>query len=93
MFFLRIGCNPVVSECDGHYEHEARKNQLIWSLPIIDSTNKTGSLEFSAPKAIPNDFFPLTLYFTSKSSFAKIKVGIHAKKIEFCLIFYLFLDH
>ncbi|GJQ77792.1 copd [Trypoxylus dichotomus] len=71
---LPIGCNPVVSECDGHYTHEARRNQLIWSLPIIDSTNKTGSLEFSAPKSIPNDFFPLTLNFTSKSSFAKIKI-------------------
>ncbi|KAF2882585.1 hypothetical protein ILUMI_23602 [Ignelater luminosus] len=71
---LPIGCSPIVGECDGTYNHEARRNQLIWSLPLIDSSNKTGSLEFSAPKAIPNDFFPLNVSFNSKSTYAQIKV-------------------
>lgn len=71
---LPIGCNPVVGECDGTYTHESRRNQLIWNLALIDDSNKSGSLEFSAPKAIPNDFFPLAVTFTSKSTYAKIKV-------------------
>lgn len=71
---LPIGCTPVVAECDGHFTHEPRKNHLVWSLPLIDESNKTGSLEFSAPQSIPNDFFPLHVTFNSKCSYAKIKV-------------------
>ncbi|KAL1517983.1 hypothetical protein ABEB36_001674 [Hypothenemus hampei] len=71
---LPIGCSPSVGECDGTYTHESRKNQLIWNLPFIDSTNKTGSLEFNAPRAVSSDFFPLVVTFTSKTSYASIKI-------------------
>lgn len=76
-YVCRIGCTPVVAECDGHFTHEPRKNHLVWSLPLIDESNKTGSLEFSAPQSIPNDFFPLHVTFNSKCSYAKIKVSIN----------------
>lgn len=72
--YFSIGCAPVVGECDGTYTHESRKNQLVWNLPIIDDTNKNGSLEFNAPRAIPNDFFPVIVTFSSKTSYAKLKV-------------------
>lgn len=86
--FRRIDCNPVVGECDGTYTHESRRNQLVWSLPLIDATNKSGSLEFSAPRAIPNDFFPVSVNFSSKSSYARIKVScfcfvLHYQKQKF----------
>ncbi|CAH0547929.1 unnamed protein product [Brassicogethes aeneus] len=71
---LPIGCSPVVGECDGTYTHESRRNQLVWNLPIVDASNKTGALEFNAPKAIPSDFFPLSVTFNSKSSYASIKI-------------------
>ncbi|KAG5896294.1 Coatomer subunit delta [Gonioctena quinquepunctata] len=71
---LPIGCTPVVGECDGTYTHESRRNQLIWNLPVVDNNNKTGALEFNAPRSIPNDFFPLSVSFTSKSSYASIKI-------------------
>lgn len=71
---LPMGCTPVVGECDGTYTHESRRNQLTWNLPLVDSSNKTGSLEFNAPRAIPNDFFPLSVSFSSKSSYASIKI-------------------
>uniref|UniRef100_A0A0A9X5I5 Coatomer subunit delta n=1 Tax=Lygus hesperus TaxID=30085 RepID=A0A0A9X5I5_LYGHE len=70
---LPIGCNPVVTECDGEYKHEGRKNLLQWILPVIDSSNKSGSLEFSAATAIPSDFFPLTVSFLSKNQYADLK--------------------
>lgn len=71
---LPIGCNPIMGECDGTYSHESKRNQLVWSLPLIDASNKTGSMEFSASPAIPNDFFPLNVVFNSKSTFAQIKI-------------------
>lgn len=73
--FNSVGCTPVVGECDGTYTHESRRNQLLWSLPFIDSSNKNGSMEFSASRAVPNDFFPVSVQFTSKTPFAQIKVS------------------
>lgn len=71
---LPIGCSPTVGECDGTYNHESRKNLLIWSLPFIDSSNKSGSLEFNAPRSIPGDFFPLQVTFASQTPYANIKI-------------------
>ena len=41
--------------------------------PLIDSNNKSGSLEFSVGGS-PDDFFPVTLAFNSSKSFSGIKV-------------------
>jgi hypothetical protein len=68
-----IGSSPVVNECDGEYVHDPRKNVLLWTLPIIDASNKSGSLEFSAT-ALPGDFFPLQISFVSKKSYADLMV-------------------
>ncbi|XP_014481997.1 PREDICTED: coatomer subunit delta [Dinoponera quadriceps] len=72
---LPMGCNPIVGECDGQYVHEARRNMLVWSLPLIDASTKSGSMEFSAPSSNPADFFPLHVSFSSKTPYAKIKVS------------------
>lgn len=72
---FRIGCNPMVTECDGEYKHMSHKNCLQWVLPVIDKSNKSGSLEFSASSAIPTDFFPLTVSFVSKNQYADLKVS------------------
>lgn len=71
---LPIGCTPIVSEYDGQYTHEPRRNMLVWSLPIVDASTKSGSMEFSAPSSTPSDFFPLHVSFSSKTPYAKIKV-------------------
>nr|CAD7460759.1 unnamed protein product [Timema tahoe] len=70
---LPIGSSPVVSECDGEYTYEPRKNMLLWTLPIIDASNKSGAMEFSAT-ALPGDFFPVTVNFVCKRSYANLKV-------------------
>nr|BAN20389.1 delta-coatomer protein [Riptortus pedestris] len=70
---LPIGCSPVVAECDGEYKHESRRNMLQWVLPVVDRSNKSGAMEFSASTAIPSDFFPLTVSFVSKHPYADLK--------------------
>lgn len=50
---------PVISECDGDYHHDSRKNVLQWNLSVIDASSKRGSMEFTVPNSIPGDFFPL----------------------------------
>lgn len=73
---LPMGSTLVVGECDGQYTHEARRNMLVWSLPLIDASTKSGSMEFSVQSATPADFFPLQISFSSKTPYANIKVKI-----------------
>jgi hypothetical protein len=65
---------PVVTECEGEYHHDARKSILEWSLPVIDESNKTGSMEFSI-NGHPDDFFPVNVSFVSKKSYCDIVVA------------------
>lgn len=65
---------PVIGDLDGEYKHDSRRNILEWSLPLIDASNKTGSLEFSVAGQ-PNDFFPVNVSFVSKRNYCDIQVG------------------
>ncbi|XP_046447196.1 coatomer subunit delta-like [Daphnia pulex] len=72
---LPHGCGaPNVSECEGEYQYEPRKNQLSWQLPVVDSSNKSGAMEFSC-QGHANDFFPINVNFYSKRSYAEISVN------------------
>ena len=72
--FFRHGVNaPVVAENDGDYTFDKR-NGLQWRLPVIDATNKTGSMEFSCG-GNPDDFFPVHVSFFSKKTYSQIKVS------------------
>ena len=64
---------PNVSECEGEYSHDSRRGLLLWQHPVIDAQNKTGSMEFSVA-GCPDDFFPVTMSFTSSKSFSGIKI-------------------
>lgn len=63
---------PVVAECDGDYTYEKR-GALLWQLPVIDSSNKSGSMEFSCG-GNADDFFPVHVSFYSKKSYSEIKI-------------------
>jgi hypothetical protein len=70
---LPMGITPAISECDGDYHHDSRKNLLQWNLPIIDKNNKQGAMEFNVASSIPGDFFPVEVTFTSKTLYADLK--------------------
>uniref|UniRef100_U5EYD0 Coatomer subunit delta n=1 Tax=Corethrella appendiculata TaxID=1370023 RepID=U5EYD0_9DIPT len=70
---LPMGAIPSISECEGEYNHDSRKNILQWNLPVIDNSSKQGSMEFSVPHCLPNDLFPLDVTFSSKISYAELK--------------------
>ncbi|XP_071449901.1 coatomer subunit delta [Hetaerina americana] len=72
---LPVGNTPVVKECDGEYSVEGRKGQILWNLPIIDASNKSGTLEFTAPNTNPDQFFPLNVSFAYKQSYADLKIS------------------
>lgn len=67
---------PVVHQWEGSYTQKGRT--LIWNIPLISSSQKTGTLEFTVTPAIPSDFFPLNISWTSETSCAMLtatKVG------------------
>ncbi|XP_060572512.1 coatomer subunit delta-like [Ruditapes philippinarum] len=64
---------PVVGDCDGEYNYDSRKNVLQWNLTVIDSSNKSGSMEFSVG-GHPDDFFPVNVSFVSKKSYCDIQI-------------------
>lgn len=66
--------SPVVGEIDGEYRHDSRKNILEWTLPVINSENKSGSLEFTIAGS-PDDFFPVNVNFFAKKSYCDIQLG------------------
>lgn len=71
---LPHGCGtPNISECEGDYTHDTRRQQLLWQHTVIDQNNKTGSMEFSCGGS-PDDFFPVGVSFTSSKSYSGIKV-------------------
>lgn len=71
---IPVNGTPVVSECEGMYDFDTRKNRLLWNLPVINASNKTGSLEFSCPGK-PSDFFPVSVQFESSQSYCNIKIA------------------
>jgi len=72
---LAHGCGaPNVSECEGEYQYEARKNILTWRLPVVDASNKSGALEFSC-QGHTEDFFPINVAFYSKRPYADLSVA------------------
>ena len=71
---FRPATTPLISECDGSYEYQKSKSQLVWGLTSIDKTNKNGTLEFSTPNGHADHFFPVNIRFVSLDSFCKITV-------------------
>ncbi|CAG9790080.1 unnamed protein product [Diatraea saccharalis] len=60
----------VVHQWEGSYTQKGRT--LVWSVPIVNAQQKTGTLEFTVSPAVPNDFFPLNVTWTSDTSLAML---------------------
>jgi hypothetical protein len=65
---------PIVSEVYGSYDYVRSKSQLLWTIPIIDSTSESGTLEFSVPNGHSDHFFPVNISFTSENLICGIEV-------------------
>lgn len=74
-FIFSGGHAPVVNNGDGSYRYDSKATSLRWSLPLIEPSSPTGSLEFTIPwMGDSANFFPLNLSFTSQKTFSKIEV-------------------
>ncbi|WKX99261.1 hypothetical protein Q1695_014275 [Nippostrongylus brasiliensis] len=65
---------PVVSECEGSYDYQKSRNQIVWTMPVIDSANSTGTLEFTVPNGHSDHFFPVHIRFHTEKLYCDIGV-------------------
>ena len=68
---------PNVTGCDGDANYDSKNSVLEWSLPLIDSTNLAGNLDFELDQWRSNDtshLFPINVQFTSTSSLCEIGI-------------------
>ncbi|PIN27059.1 Medium subunit of clathrin adaptor complex [Handroanthus impetiginosus] len=65
---------PRVQQIDGEWRYDSRKSILEWSIVLIDNSNRSGSMEFVIPAVDTSDLFPISVRFTSTSTFSNLKV-------------------
>lgn len=65
---------PDVQEIDGQYKHDPNSGMLCWHQDSVDSSNSTGSLEFSIPGGDVDAFFPVQVSFRSESLMCPIEI-------------------
>lgn len=53
-----------VASIDGTYKHSSHDQQVVWQIPMIDSSNGSGSFEFSINQK-NSEFFPISVKFSS----------------------------
>ena len=70
-----MGCNniPIFRELGVNCFGGKFKHGSSFQLPVIDASNKTGSMEFACG-GNADDFFPVRVSFYSKKSYSEIQV-------------------
>lgn len=70
------GHPPVVNNADGSYQFEHKRQLLNWSLPHVDSSNDTGSMEFTIPyNGEKYALFPIVVNFTSTKTLSGVEIA------------------
>lgn len=71
----RGSTSPQVGEiAQGTAEFDNKNRILYWKIPLIDDSNKSGSLEFAVPPAQNSAFFPIRVDFRSNKTYCAIQV-------------------
>ncbi|KAL4439841.1 hypothetical protein ABPG75_002842 [Micractinium tetrahymenae] len=65
---------PQVNQIDGDWRYDMRKSCLVWSIELIDDTNRTGSAEFVVPAAAADNFFPIEVEFGAAKTICEVRV-------------------
>mmetsp|Transcript_23160 Transcript_23160/g.61928 ORF Transcript_23160/g.61928 Transcript_23160/m.61928 type:complete len:514 (-) Transcript_23160:306-1847(-) len=65
----------IISMDSGNHRHNRSAEELIWEIPLIDSSNKSGTLEFNVAQKDSDAFFPINIGFGSQQLHAGIDVG------------------
>uniref|UniRef100_K3WED7 Coatomer subunit delta n=1 Tax=Globisporangium ultimum (strain ATCC 200006 / CBS 805.95 / DAOM BR144) TaxID=431595 RepID=K3WED7_GLOUD len=65
---------PHVASIDGVYQHNSAEEKLLWHQDRIDSSNGSGSMEFSIRGHDLDAFFPIQVSFFSRSVYSDVDI-------------------
>jgi coatomer subunit delta len=63
-----------VVNIDGTYKHSASAGEVVWQIPLIDSSNSSGSFEFTITQKQSDAFFPININFSSSQLLCDLEV-------------------
>ena len=66
---------PEIAAIDGSHRHLTQEGTLLWTMDLLDQSNRTGSLEFNIASRDPEAFFPITVTFASTQLFCNVQVS------------------
>lgn len=61
-------------QADGDHRYDARKSVLLWTIDLIDDSNKNGSMEFVVPATSDDSFFPVDCSFHATKTLCQVKI-------------------
>lgn len=64
----------MLLQVDGDWNFNSRKSTLEWTIDLVDSSNRTGSMEFVVPHSDPDDFFPVDVTFTCSTLMCEVAI-------------------
>ena len=90
-YIIRFSAEPSVTvhSADGSYFVDRQRRSLDWQLPVINSSNKAGSLECNIPGDDVNGFFPVMVSFISERLICDVDVSIFWKETALIFIYQL----
>lgn len=59
---------------EGDTRYDGRKNQLWWTIDLLDDSNRSGTLEFVVPACSPDVFLPVTVHFNSAGTLCDLRI-------------------
>jgi hypothetical protein len=65
---------PQVNQCDGAWRYDARARALLWTIALVDETNKSGSLEFVMQSTDADALFPIEASFGAGKTLCPVEV-------------------
>jgi coatomer subunit delta len=65
---------PRVNSCDGDWRFDSNAHCLLWTVDLIDDSNRSASMEVVVEAASPESFFPCTVSFTAQETLCDITV-------------------
>ena len=75
-------CVCVPPQIDGEWRYDSRRSALIWSIDLIDDTNRSGSMEFVVAATEADTFYPVEVNFSCNKTYCDVAVDtvLHATK-------------
>lgn len=65
---------PTVNQCDGEWRFDSRNSCIIWTIDLIDDSNRSGSMEFVVGVTDADNFYPIEVAFSSNRTFCDLGV-------------------